>query len=870
MKTKYLLFYFGFLLIVCFSRCRCNYYNIPADVNQGGRSVAVAINPTNQNIIWVASESGGVFKTTDGGHIWAHADSLPQFGCFDLAVAPSNPNIVIVSTFADSRVLNGGGVWVSNDGGNLWQHPSTALPLYGGVPARFSAYGINFVPGTRKVYAGTDSGVILSNDLGATWRYINPAPDGAKQAIYAVLTLSTGKVLLYGDAGIWISDNGLTGWHHDATGLGHGWDIHGAFAVSPLNNNHLFFTNGWDSYFYSTDGGDNWRPISLGFAAYDASRQPFVKAVRSSSGIQNEIDIYCSNKSYVGKKTLRWTGSDYDFSGSWSIMPFSHWDPADLAFANDGIHPLIAVNDGGVEKTTDAGASWQVISRPSNFFNALQVFNVKGSFYTGTPPRVDLYFGTQDNYFWASGNDGANWPYSTGNEGFQIQGPQSFNNTSDSDISYFNIGGCPQCLSNPHYVRPTDISKPTPYESTIPTFVKGKTYVCFARPTETSSANYIYVSNDEGSSWAAPGLRVNRDLAGFPVISGPSSNPSVIVAYYASGSSGASGVYGLVKIDNLFDGITGNESRHFISMPAGSNLGTVPTMWPWYPCFGVDPANPDFIIIPDVGNNKVWLTTNGGRGWNERPDLFDLVTDHSNLYFNYQFAMPQIRSIAFDPANPNHIAIGTSQAGVIYSRDHGVSWQKLPRSELIPFITSFFFRDDTTAIASTYGRGLSKLYLRQSPIQQSQRLGLTNINSDTQQNMEHTKLNDFNNGLNKSQDNKSDGNSDENIDTTKPVLKIQSMIPGSAIVNIEAGKKIPVRGWNWTPHLPLTIIIDGSAMEQKNIQVDGNGQFKLELEPFYEPKLHIVAVQQIDDKNHTKNYASITIKASMADDDKKK
>ena len=835
-----------FLLLI--SCKRCNFYNIPANVEQGGRTIALAVHPTNKDVVWAATESGGVFKTINAGQTWTHADNLQEFSCNDIDVAPSNPNLVIVGTGADTRVRNGGGIWISQNGGDTWEQPITALPRdASGVPARFSAYGISFMPGTNRIYVGSDSGVVVSEDLGVNWRYINPEPSRAKKAIFSVLALNSRKVLLYGENGVWISDDGLTGWRHDRTGMTNGWNIADAFAVSPINNNHIFFTNSWENLFYSIDGGETWRTISIDFRAYDASRQPYVKAVRSLSGRTDEVDLYCSNKSYVGRKTIRWTGSDFDFSGSWNLFNFAHWDPSDLVFTEGNV-PYMAANDGGVEKSTDRGASWSVISKPSNFFNALQVFNVHGSFYNGPSPRVDLYFGTQDNSFWGSDNDGGTWPYRTGQEGFQIQGPNSFTNTTDSSISYFNIGGCPSCRSKPHYVEPADITEPTPYRTSIPVYVRGKTYAVLARLTETTTLSYVFISNDEGRTWTQTNVSINRDIVGFPVVSGVPSNLSFIVPFKASGGFDVTGIFNLKKIDNLFDGIPNNETNNTIPFPLNCNLGIVPTMWPWYPCFGVDPNDPQFMIIPDAQNKTIWKTNDGGTNWTADGNLMHLVTDNGTLLFHMQFAAPQVRSIAFDPQNSNHIAIGTHQAGVIYSRDKGTTWQKLPKSEQIPFITSFFFRDDTTAIASTYGRGLVKIYIRDEPVR------------DIAMQSTNPKINRQAKGVQQDKP--------QSIDSTAPTLYVKNIIPGSAVTNIHSGQKTKLTGSNWSQDFPLSISLNGKEIEQK-IKVDNSGKFIWDIPIMSEPKLLTLVVKQLD-KNKKIKQVSMILKVSISDAGKEK
>ena len=45
------------------------------NVKNGGRADTIAVNPTNNAIMFVASESGGLFSTSDSGVTWHHVDS---------------------------------------------------------------------------------------------------------------------------------------------------------------------------------------------------------------------------------------------------------------------------------------------------------------------------------------------------------------------------------------------------------------------------------------------------------------------------------------------------------------------------------------------------------------------------------------------------------------------------------------------------------------------------------------------------------------------------------------------------------------------------------------------------------------------------
>ena len=64
-----------------------------------GRTTAIAIHPTNPNLVYVGTANGGVYRTTDGGNTWtAIFDAAQSLAIGALALAPSDPSILYVGT----------------------------------------------------------------------------------------------------------------------------------------------------------------------------------------------------------------------------------------------------------------------------------------------------------------------------------------------------------------------------------------------------------------------------------------------------------------------------------------------------------------------------------------------------------------------------------------------------------------------------------------------------------------------------------------------------------------------------------------------------------------------------------------------------
>ena len=113
-----------------------------APKNFGGRILCLAFHPTNQNIMWVGSASGGLWKTTNGGTgaangiNWTNiATGFPVLGISAIAINNSNPNELYLGTGEvynsggngyqghNDRIFRGSygiGILKSTDGGTTW------------------------------------------------------------------------------------------------------------------------------------------------------------------------------------------------------------------------------------------------------------------------------------------------------------------------------------------------------------------------------------------------------------------------------------------------------------------------------------------------------------------------------------------------------------------------------------------------------------------------------------------------------------------------------------------------------------------------------------------------------------------------------
>jgi len=100
-------------------------YMGPTNISGRATDVAVA-DKSGARRLYVAYATSGVWKTNDDGATWqAVFEHMPSTSIGDLAVAPSNPDIVWVGT-GEANIFRasmpGVGIYKSSDAGRTWQH----------------------------------------------------------------------------------------------------------------------------------------------------------------------------------------------------------------------------------------------------------------------------------------------------------------------------------------------------------------------------------------------------------------------------------------------------------------------------------------------------------------------------------------------------------------------------------------------------------------------------------------------------------------------------------------------------------------------------------------------------------------------------
>jgi photosystem II stability/assembly factor-like uncharacterized protein len=253
---------------------------------RGGRTVGAAGIASQPNVFYIGVNNGGVWKTTDAGRTWQPIfDDQPTGSIGDIAVAPSDPNVIYVGSGEGLQrpdLSTGDGMYRSSDGGKTWVHlglregqqissiavdPKDANRLF--VAVLGHPYGPN---NERGIYRSTDGGrsfqrvLYKDDDTGAMQVEIDPKNP---RTIYADMWAGRQGPWENGawqgkESGLFKSTDGGNTWKKLTNGLPTVEQGLGriGFGISRSDPKRLYATVDANprlaGVYSSSDGGENW------------------------------------------------------------------------------------------------------------------------------------------------------------------------------------------------------------------------------------------------------------------------------------------------------------------------------------------------------------------------------------------------------------------------------------------------------------------------------------------------------------------------------------------------------------------------------------------------------------------------------------
>lgn len=527
-----------------------------------GRLTYLAIHPANEQVIYVSSPGGGIWKTTNGGTTWSPLtdNNASWMNVFALTIDPSNQNVVYAG------MTNNVGIIKSSDAGTTWS-PA------GNGPSGTVRKILIHPASTNIVFAAASNGIWRSVNAGTSWTQVHT---GSKEDI----EFKPGDVNIMYASGNDVyrsTDNGIT-WTQVGAAQGITNTGRTLVSVSPANPDIVYAVQASGSlfgrFYRSTDAGLSFTTTVIGNPASGTNYFGYESNGTGTSGqatydMAMDVSPVNANDVYIAG-IICWrsvnAGNSFTALTEWFLpnsLGYNHADVHGLYWVNSTLYSL---SDGGIYKSNDNGDNWTDLSPGLNIRQFYRMAN--------SPTNATVITGgAQDNGSVARQTSGTwvDWLGADGMEG--LVSPTNHLNiwgTSQNGSLYRSING-----GNSY----SGLGRPSAGQWVTPLWI---------HPTNETILyggwTGVYKSTNSGSTWTnISGSTITTTLADLAVAP---SNPNYI---YASNGS------------LLY--VTTNDGASWVTRTAPATINDI--------C--VDPANPDKIWIAcNSTTNRIMVSTDGG------------------------------------------------------------------------------------------------------------------------------------------------------------------------------------------------------------------------------------------------------------------
>jgi photosystem II stability/assembly factor-like uncharacterized protein len=706
-----------------------------------GRIVDIAVVESNTYTYYVASATGGLWKTTDNGTTFTQVftrEAGPSLGC--VAIAPSDPNTVWVGTGEATNRQSSGwgdGVYRSTDAGRTWTNMGLRDSEHIG----------------RIVVHPTNPNIVYAAALGHLWgpnheRGLFKSTDGGK----------TWKPSLQIDDDTGVSDVDID--RSDPNTLY-------AAAYQRRRRAYGFHGGGPGSALYkSTDGGEHWTKLTNGLPAGEYGRigisvyrkNPSIVYASIEQGLRyNASTAYEERKAGIYRSEDK--GATWTFMSDWNPRPdYSSQirvDPNDdkriyvveYSYSDDGgktfvrprqslhgddrmvwIDPhdsrhLLKADDGGVGVSYDRGVKWLYVSS----------LPVSQWYHVAVDMRKPywVYGGLQDNGCWrgpsatyfTSGVTNEDWVRTCGGDGFKSLADPNDDTTFYSESQYLGLLRNNSITDEAKDIRPdnkrgaiqarrnwTTWGQPGAPEPELGNAMAPANwdapFILSPHDSKTiyAGTNQLWKSTDRGDTWTALGnLTTGVDRSRLHIM-GQLPGPTTLalddgIPYYPTITEIAESP---VKRGLLYVGT--DDGNLQVSQDDGKHWANLTRRFPGLPeamwVSGIEASRHDA--------GTAYVAFDGHRS-NDFANYLYKTTDFGQTWKAIAGDLPPnrvIHAVHEDPKNPNLIYAGT-EFGLYMSLDGGAHWiefaSNLPRVPVNDFV---IHPRDNDLVLATHGRGV--------------------------------------------------------------------------------------------------------------------------------------------------------------------
>ena len=688
-----------------------DWVNVSPVVNSA-RVEAVQLDPGRPGLMYAAFGSGNLWKTTNNGLDWRPIfNDQASYGIGDFALAPSNPEIIYLGTGeslkkARNFTIPGTGIYRSDDGGEHWRHVGLSDSWHiGEIAVHPTNPEIVVVSVLGHLWSkNSNRGIYRTEDGGQTWKHVLFVNDrtGANDIVWA----KNNPNVLYASmwenypsvngvgSGVYRSvDCGVT-WSRCEGGLPSGEAIGRiGLAVSQTDADKVYalvdhrgrIKEGAAQVFKSIDGGSNWS------RTHDDELMIFSRIGWYFADIyvnpRDDDEIFCLGvrvaHSSDGGKSFDLLGGSVEHLTP-SAASGLHLDHCELWINPINPDHLVLGNDGGLYQSYDKGDSWLHL----NNLPTGEIYDVA----VDQSEPYQIFAGTQDNatvYGSAIEWDQSrteNWKYLwidpwNGGDGCITQV-----DPNDSNTVYFSAQEGAFRRKDMNRNRSKSIRPALPQDHT------GDLKFNFVAPMIISphnsnvlylGGNYLFKSTNRGDGWEV----VSGDLS-------KSTDPqrhSTAVASIAQSKEDENLIYAGTDKGSFWvsqdSGATWDERDQ--GLPRGYIRSIVASKYS---------SERVYVAISGLNDDdlKTYLMCSENRGETWQSIAGNLFDEPANV-------------IIEDPVYENLLYAGTFR-GVYCSTNRGKSWQILGKNLPACSVADLVIQErENDLIVATHGRGVFKL-----------------------------------------------------------------------------------------------------------------------------------------------------------------
>lgn len=683
-----------------------------------GRISDFAVHPDKRSTYYVATASGGVWKTTNAGTTYDPIfDGQGSYSIGCVTLDPNNPNVVWVGTGENNNqrsVSYGDGIYKSRDGGKSWKHMGLKESEHIGkiiVDPRNS--DVIYVAAIGPLWSeGGDRGLYKSIDGGTSWTQMLKDKEGERlldehtgvtdvimdprnpDVLYAAAYQRRRHVFTYLGGGpgstLYKSIDGGASWEKSASGLPGGDVGRIGLAISPADPEIIYAiveAAKGSGFYKSTDRGASWEKQS----GHSTSGNYYMEIYchPTNPDIIYSMDTW-NMVSYDGGQSFERLGEQYKHVDNHVI-----WiDPADTD------HLLVGC-DGGVYETYDHASTWDYKGNlPVTQFYKVATDNAT--------PFYNIYGGTQDNFSMGGPSRTRNGHGIANSDWFVTQLGDGFESAIDPDNSnivyaQYQYGGLTrfdkmsgEMTGIQPQPREGEDSYRWNWDAPLQASVHVPKRIYFA-------ANKLFRSDDRGDSWTVLGEDLTRqiDRNTLPVM-GRIQSIDAVRKNLSTSPFGTIIAFSESPVNQNLLYVGTDDGLVQISEDGGTSWTKI-SSFPGVP----DMTYVNTLLASQHDENVVYACFNNHKRGDFKPYVYKSM-DKGRTWTNISNNLPErgsAYSIAEDHVVSDLLFVGT-EFSCFFTRDGGEYWKKL--SSGLPTIA---VRDidiqkrENDLVLGTFGRG---------------------------------------------------------------------------------------------------------------------------------------------------------------------